>query len=148
MLKFLANSREILFLRNVKQSIINKNPIILSPPNQKHISNCLVASLHRYSLIFCHVRSGFSRKLKMFTQYISICLTAVMRLENAHRRFTLRLTTVSSRFAIRHTHICDSMALTLSPQKYFSGKFCFNCLNSYSIMRDMCVIPSFVNCTL
>lgn len=39
----------------------------------------------------------------------------VARFEKAHLRRTLLCTTVSSRLAISVTHICDSMALTLSP---------------------------------
>ena len=35
------------------------------------------------------------------------------------------------------THICISMALTLSPRKYFNGKFCFNFLKSDSMLQRL-----------
>ena len=35
------------------------------------------------------------------------------------------------------THICISMALALSPRKYFNGKFCFNFLKSDSILQRL-----------
>lgn len=54
-------------------------------------------------------------------------------LENAHLRFILLLTNVIKRLDIIAAHICISIAFTLSPKKYFNGKFCFNCLKRSSI---------------
>ena len=39
--------------------------------------------------------------------------------------------------SIRENYICISMALTLSPRKYFSGKFCFSFLKRHSIAQRL-----------
>ena len=43
------------------------------------------------------------------------------------------------------THICISMALRLSPRKYFNGKFCFNflkklCVASHNFFYDKFIV--------
>ena len=46
--------------------------------------------------------------------------------ENAQCLLMLLVRTVISRLAIRTTHVCICMALTLSPSKKWSGKFCLS----------------------
>ena len=49
--------------------------------------------------------------------------------EKAQLFLTLLLTKLTKRLANMANHIWISIALTLSPRKYFNGKFCFSCLN-------------------
>src|SRR5699024_12581280 len=53
-------------------------------------------------------------------------------LEKAQGRFILLLTRLSNRLANIAAQICISMAFSLSPRKYFNGKFCLSCLKSNS----------------
>ena len=57
---------------------------------------------------------------------MSISRTMVTTYENAQCLLMLLDRTVISRFAIKTTHVCICMALTLSPWKKWSGKFCFS----------------------
>ena len=50
--------------------------------------------------------------------------------EKAQLFLTLLLTRLTKRLANMANHIWISIALTLSPRKYFNGKFCFSCLNA------------------
>ena len=40
---------------------------------------------------------------------------------------------------VKVTHICISMALTLSPRKYFSGKFCLSFLKNMGIIHPILI---------
>ncbi len=51
-------------------------------------------------------------------------------LEKAHLRLILLLTSITNRLAGIADHICISVAFSLSPRKYLSGKFCLSCLNN------------------
>lgn len=53
--------------------------------------------------------------------------------EKAQLRFSLLLTRVINKLASIAAHICITMAFSLSPRKYFRGKFCLSCLKSNSI---------------
>jgi hypothetical protein len=48
--------------------------------------------------------------------------------EKAHLRLILILTSVINKLASMAAHICISIAFSLSPKKYFNGKFCLSCL--------------------
>src|SRR5450759_143554 len=48
--------------------------------------------------------------------------------EKAHLRLILILTSVINKLASIAAHICISIAFSLSPKKYCSGKFCLSCL--------------------
>ena len=58
------------------------------------------------------------------------CLITDTRFENAHLHLILLFTKVISRLANIAVHIWISIAFSLSPRKYFNGKFCFSCLKS------------------
>ena len=60
--------------------------------------------------------------------------------ENDQLRFSLLFISVSSKFASSAAQIWISMAFSLSPRKYFNGKFCFSCLNSNSICKGSVLV--------
>ena len=97
-------------------------------------SNCLYFSIldactsrRRFSYA-SHSTIGLFKSMMMSVYEQMVILTVVTKLENASLDFDLCCSTFISRYAIIVTQIWILMAFSLSPRKYFRGKFCFTFL--------------------
>ena len=77
-----------------------------------------------------HSTVGLFKSMTMSVYEQMVILTVVTKLENASLDFDLFCRTFIRRYAIIVTQIWILMAFSLSPRKYFKGKFCLIFLNT------------------